>query len=115
MDNPQLADTGIAETGISPEQRMSLRGAISTRQDRDRDFRFRYVDTHFTVGQLGETAIRGYITLDLRAAWRLYQGIELSLVGQNLPAQQHLEYVAENQTVPTAIVQGVYDKISWNF
>ncbi|MFI3157616.1 MAG: hypothetical protein QX199_15830 [Methylococcaceae bacterium] len=106
MDNPQLADTGIAETGISP----SLRGAISTRQAIDMNFCFRYVDTHFTVGQLGETAIRGYLTLDL-----LYQRIELSLAGQNLPAQQHLAYVAENQTVPTAIVQGVYDKTSWNF
>jgi len=27
----------------------------------------------------------------------------------------HLEYVSENQTVPTAIVRGVYGKISWKF
>ncbi|MDD1608400.1 MAG: hypothetical protein LUQ18_07890, partial [Methylococcaceae bacterium] len=59
--------------------------------------------------------IKPYVTVDLRAAWRPYQGIELSLVGQNLLAQKHLEYVNENQTLPTAIDRGMYGKISWNF
>ncbi|MDD5580712.1 MAG: hypothetical protein PHY16_15715 [Methylobacter sp.] len=41
--------------------------------------------------------------------------IELSLVGQNLLAQKHLEYIQENQTLPTGIDRGVYGKFSWSF
>ena len=100
----QLNNIGPAQTDISPEQRVSLRGALSPWQAIDLDFWFRYVDTNFSVGSLGETYIKAYATLDLRTAWAPYQYIELSLVGQNLLAQNHLEYVAENQTFPIAIV-----------
>jgi iron complex outermembrane receptor protein len=111
----QLNDGGISQAGISPQQRTSLRGALSLRQDIDLDFWFRYVDSNFTVGSFGDTTVKAYVTLDLRTAYRPYKGIELSLVGQNLLAQQHLEYINENQTLPTAIDRGVYGKISWNF
>jgi iron complex outermembrane recepter protein len=108
-------DNSVPQTGISPEQRVSLRGAFSPRRDIDLDFWLRYVDTNITVGTFGSATIKAYVTLDLRAAWRPYQSIELSLVGQNLLAQQHLEYITENQTVPTAIDRGMYGKVSWNF
>lgn len=103
------------QTGISPQQRVSLRGALSPWRAIDLDFWFRYVDTNFSTGVLGDTAIKGYVALDLRTAWRPYHGIELSLVGQNLTAQKHLEYINENQTLPTLIDRGVYGKISWSF
>jgi len=80
-------------TSISPQQRVSLRGSLSPHKDIDLDFWFRYVDSNFVIGSFGNTTIKPYVTLDLRAAWRPYKGIELSLVGQNLLAQQHLEYV----------------------
>ena len=103
------------QTAVSPQQRVSLRGALSPWQAIDLDFWFRYVDTTFTVGSLGDTAINAYVTLDLRAAWRPFKDLELALVGQNLLAPKHLEYVAETQTFPTAIDRGVYGKISWGF
>lgn len=102
-------------TGVSPQQRMSLRGALTPWRDIDLDFWFRYVDSNYAVGTLGRMTIPNYVTLDLRAAWRPYKDVELSVVGQNLLQASHLEYVAENQTLPTAIVQGVYGKISWKF
>ncbi|TAN66562.1 MAG: TonB-dependent receptor [Methylobacter sp.] len=111
----QLKDLSNLRTGISPEQRVSLRGSVSLSRDIDLDFWFRYVDSNLAVVTSGDTVIKGYSTLDLRAAWRPYQGIELSLVGQNLLEQQHLEYIGEIQTLPTAIDRGVYGKISWNF
>lgn len=111
----QLNNIGPAQTGISPQQRVSLRGALSPWQNIDLDFWFRYVDTNFSVGSFGKTYIKGYVTLDLRAAWCPYKNIELSLTGQNLLAQSHLEYVSENQTLPTAIDRGMYGKISWGF
>jgi iron complex outermembrane receptor protein len=103
------------QTGISPQQRVSLRGALSPQKDIDLDFWFRYVDSNDAIGALSSTVIKPYVTLDLRAAYRPYHGIELSLVGQNLLAQKHLEYVNENQTFPTAIDRGLYGKISWTY
>lgn len=112
----QLNDQGNPQAGISPEQRMSLRGALSPRRDVDLDFWLRYVDSNFSVGSsLGDSVIPSYVTLDLRIAWRPYQDLELSLTGQNLLEDNHLEYVQETQTLPTAIDRGMYGKMSWNF
>jgi iron complex outermembrane recepter protein len=109
-------DGGInAEIATSPQQRISLRGTLSPWQNIDLDFWFRYVDTNIAKGELGTTFIKPYVTLDLRLAYRPIKNIELSLVGQNLLAQKHLEYVNENQTLPTAIDRGMYGKISWGF
>jgi len=111
----QLIDIGPLQTDISPQQHVSLRGALSPWKSIDLDFWLRYVDTNFSVGSLGQTYIKSYVTLDLRMAWRPQKNIELSLVGQNLLAQKHLEYVAENQTLPTGVDRGMYGKISWGF
>ena len=108
-------DSSNPRAPISPQQRASLRGALSPWQDIDMDFWFRYVDSNFTVGSFGDITIKPYVTLDLRTAYRLYKGIELSLTAQNLVAQKHLEYIGENQTFPTAIDRGVYGKINWSF
>jgi iron complex outermembrane recepter protein len=110
----QLNDSD-PKTGISPQQRVSLRGALSPWQAVDLDFWFRYVDTNLSQTAFGPTAINAYVTLDLRAAWRPVKDVELSVVGQNLLQQSHLEYVSENQTYPTLIDRGVYGKLSWNF
>lgn len=106
---------GSPRTGISPEQRASIRGILSPTEDIDLDIWFRYVDKNFAVVTPGDTYIKAYVTLDLRAAWRPYQGIELSVVGQNLLSQGHLEYVAEIQTQPTLIDRSVYGKLRWSF
>jgi iron complex outermembrane receptor protein len=111
----QLNNIGSAQTDISPQQRVSLRGAFSPWKAIDLDFWLRYVDSNFSVGSFGETTIKGYVTLDLRAAYRPIKNIELSLVGQNLLAPNHLEYVSENQTLPTVINRGIYGKMSWKF
>jgi len=48
-------------------------------------------------------------------AWRPVKDIELSLVGQNLLSESHLEYQQENQILPTLIDRGMYGKMSWRF
>ena len=106
---------GGPTNGISPEQRASLRGSLSPRDDIDLDFWFRYVDSSFAVVPNKDGRIKPYVTLDLRMAWRPYKHLELSLVGQNLLAQKHLEYMQEVNTSPTAIDRGMYGKISLGF
>ena len=103
------------ETPVSPEHKILKRSSLSVTPDVDLDLWFRYIDTAISVGSLGTNSIKSYVNLDMRAAWRAFQGIEISVVEQNLLAQQHLEYIAESQTLPTAIERGIYGKISWNF
>ena len=106
---------GDPRTGVSPEQRVSVRGALSPWETIDLDFWLRYVDNNFAIVTVGDAYIKPYLTLDLRLAWRPVQDLELSLVGQNLLAQKHLEYIQEINTSPTAIDRGMYGKISWGF
>jgi iron complex outermembrane recepter protein len=111
----QLNRDAKSEIPVSPQQRVSLRGAVSPWNNIDMDFWFRYVDTNFAQTQSGTVKIKPYVTLDLRLAYRPIKNLELSLVGQNLLAEKHLEYVNEIQTLPTAIDRGMYGKISWGF
>jgi iron complex outermembrane recepter protein len=103
------------ELPVSPQQHVSLRGSISPWNNTDFDFWFRYVDTNTAQNQFGAYNIKPYVTLDLRLAYRPVKNIELSLVGQNLLAEKHLEFVNEIQTLPTEIDRGMYGKISWGF
>ncbi len=104
-----------ATGGRSPQQHVSLRSAISPMQDIDLDIIFRYVDRNRARGFFGTAVIDGYVSMDLRLAWRPANDIEISLVGQNLLAAQHLEYRQENFTQQTEIERGMYGKITWNF
>ncbi len=100
---------------ISPQQRVSLRSAISPVEDVDIDVLFRYVDSNTAVGLFGSTEIKDYVSLDIRLAWRPVDKVEFSLVGQNLLAEQHQEYRQEAFTTPTEIDRGMYGKLTWNF
>jgi iron complex outermembrane receptor protein len=99
----------------SPQQRASLRSIISPWQNVDIDILFRYVDTNKAVGIGGTTVIDDYISMDIRLAWQPVSDVEISLVGQNLLAEHHLEYRQETFTSPTEIDRGMYGKIAWHF
>ncbi|MCK5191897.1 MAG: TonB-dependent receptor, partial [Methylococcales bacterium] len=102
-------------TGSSPQQRVSLRSAISPWENIDLDVLFRYVDTNTAVGSFGTTVIKDYVSMDIRLAWQPVNNLELSVVGQNLLAKKHLEYRQEYLTTPTEIDRGMYGKLTWQF
>ena len=101
--------------GFSTQQRISLRSAMSPMQTIDVDLLFRYVDSNKAAGFSGSTIIDAYVSLDVRLAWRPVDGIELSLLGQNLLAGQHQEYRQETFTTSTEIDRGMYGKLTWQF
>lgn len=104
------------QSSRSPTHRASMHGALSLTEDVDMDLLFRYVDRNHVSGTLfGSDVIQDYISLDVRLAWRPVAGLELSLVGQNLLDEQHLEYRQENLTRPTEIDRGMYGKLNWQF
>lgn len=102
-------------TASSPQQQVSIRSAISPWQDINLDILLRYVDSNKAIGFFGSTIINDYISMDVRLAWHPVSDLELSLVGQNLLAEQHLEYRQEAITTPTEIDRGIYGKLAWQF
>jgi len=98
-----------AETGISPQQSVSFRSAISPTKDIDLDLLFRYVGTY------RDPDINDYVSLDIRLAWQPIKSLELSLAGQNLLAEHHLEYTNTSFPTPIEIDRGMYGKLVWHF
>ena len=110
--DPKVA---VDTIGSSPQQRLSVRSAISPWENIELDVLFRYVDTNIARSSFGTTVIKDYVSMDVRLAWQPVKDIELSLVGQNLLAEQHLEYRQEILTTPTEIDRGMYGKLTWHF
>ena len=78
--NPQLSN--------DPDYQWSLRSAVTVRTAHDFDLMVRHVDN------LPITPVPAYTAVDARYAWRVFQGFELSVVGQNLFDKSHPEFGA---------------------
>ncbi|NOQ76478.1 MAG: TonB-dependent receptor [Methylococcaceae bacterium] len=98
-----------AETGTAPQQSTSVRSAVSVTKEIDLDLLFRHIDTY------KDPDIKAYVSMDIRLAWRPIKNLELSLVGQNLLADQHLEYTNTSFPTPVEIDRGMYGKLIWHF
>jgi iron complex outermembrane receptor protein len=105
---------------ISPKHQASLRAEINPIDTVNLDFWLRYKGAATALTPLNERAsttrtIKGYVTLDVRLAWKAYPSLELSLAGQNLLADHHLEYIDESFILPSEIPRGVYGKVALEF
>ncbi len=107
-----------AQNTAAPRHQASLRSSTNLDVDLDLDVWLRYVgDTQVINTSLSADSIGidGYLTLDVRLAWRPMKDLELSLVGQNLLDSRHLEYIQEAFTLPTGVERGVYGRIELKF
>lgn len=102
----------------SPQQQLSLRSSLNLPYNTTFDLWFRYVDRilsgypEITLAQ----PVADYATLDARLAWKPRPDLELSLVGQNLLDDQHLEFIQESYGPrPTQIPRSAYLQLDWRF
>ena len=67
------------------------------------------------MDELPSVGARGYGTADLRLGWKPREDIEISLVGQNLIDDKHIEFGPSEffQISPTAVQRGFYGKVTW--
>ena len=65
------------------------------------------------VGELPDPRVPGYFTFDLRMAWRYKDKLELSIVGQNLWANDHLVFGLP--ATRQEISRSVYGKVTLQF
>jgi iron complex outermembrane receptor protein len=57
----------------------------------------------------------GYVTADIRIAWRPVDNLELSFVGTNLLDPQHLEQAPEVLTRTNEVPRSFHGKVTWRF
>ena len=75
--------------GTVPRQQASLRSSMNIGSAHQFDAWLRH------VGGLTFSDVPAYTELDLRYAWRVARGVEVSVVGQNLLHARHTEFISE--------------------
>ena len=111
----KLHNNPFYQEAVSPQQKSSIRLELNPWQNINLDFWLRYVDKRTAFTLTGPAPVDGYVTMDVRAAWKPVSSIELSITGQNLLDNSHLETLQEFYTQPTEIPRSVYGKIVWDF
>ncbi|HMN43014.1 MAG TPA: TonB-dependent receptor [Povalibacter sp.] len=89
-----------------PQNQVVIQSLVDLTSALQLDAVVRYVDA------LPDPHVPSYVAVDLRVAWNLGRQVELSLVGQNLFAERHLEFVPSSPSA-REIERSVYGRIAW--
>jgi iron complex outermembrane receptor protein len=93
-----------------PEHQATLRSMMNLGAKTELDLTLRYVD------DLDAVNIEDYTALDLRLGWTPRTALQTSLVGRNLLAGDHQEFISElSDVVPVDILRRAYLEILWSF
>lgn len=110
--DPVAHDSSIESRteGSTPHHQFSVRSMMDLPYSLQLDLWFRVED------KLPALEVSSYANLDARLAWKVLDNLELSIVGQNLLQDQHLEFRPDFLSTPATEVQrGVYGKVVWKF
>jgi iron complex outermembrane recepter protein len=110
--------TGATNETADPQQQVFLRSGMDLPRSVTLDAALRWVDTvHINNGPTGGPVVGtvpSYFGLDSRLAWHIRPKLELSLVGQNLLHEYHVEY-GYPSPARELIVRSVFAKITWGY
>jgi iron complex outermembrane receptor protein len=110
----QDANRGAFLEGTTPRQQISLRSLLDLPGGLELDAHLRHsTELERQPEIVAGPGIDAYTELDVRLAWLASQQLELSLVGQNLLHDHHVEF-----GTPAArgeIERSVYGKVTWQF
>jgi iron complex outermembrane recepter protein len=68
------------------------------------------------VSPLAALGVPSYTRLDSNITWQAGEGFSISLVGQNLLRDRHLEYAGPDSSVQSDLIKrSTYAKVSWRF
>ena len=104
---PDSGDTNVSAAGNDPKRQFMLRSSLDLPDSTELDIRVRYVSA------LPNPSVPAYSALDMRIAWRLQRGLELSVVGQNLLDSGHVEF--GNPATASEMARGAYVKLKWTY
>ena len=104
---------GLNETA-DPDNQVFLRSSMDLPQNIQFDTDWRFIDSLVISNGPVAATVPSYFELNLRLAWRPTQNLELSIVGENLLHDHHVEYGFPSAT-QEAIQRSVFGKITWHF
>jgi iron complex outermembrane receptor protein len=98
--------------GKSADHSAGLRSNVNLPYDLEFDQALYYVDD---LNPDSTTHIPDYLRLDLRLGWTPIEGMDVSLVGQNLLDPVHPEFSGFLYNPDAQIGRSVYGKVTWRF
>jgi iron complex outermembrane receptor protein len=104
---------GLNETA-DPQNQVFLRSSMDLPQNLQFDTDWRFIDSLVISNGPTAATVPSYFELNARLAWHPTPNLELSIVGENLLHDYHVEYGFPNST-QEAIQRSVYGKITWHF
>jgi iron complex outermembrane receptor protein len=106
QDSISVADT----QGSNPGHQAQLRSHVEVSS------KFAWDTNAYFVGALPAQFVPSYTRLDSQLTWRLGERLQLSVVGQNLLKDHHVEFTDQLQIVnSTQVKRSVYAKFTWQF
>jgi iron complex outermembrane receptor protein len=114
----QVDVDGANNETADPQQQFSFRSSWDLSRNVDLDAALRWVDELHLVQSPTDGPTLGtvpaYVELNAHIGWRVNKHFELSLVGQNLLHNRHVEYGFPNAS-QEAIVRSVYAKVAYHW
>jgi iron complex outermembrane recepter protein len=105
---------GRAYEGATPRHQIGLRSSLDVTDSLQLDAFLRYSsDIEESPDNSSDEGIDGYTELDVRVAWQAWEQLEVSVVGQNLLDERHVEFGSPEAR--GAIERSVYAKLAWGF
>jgi iron complex outermembrane receptor protein len=102
--------TADIPNGSSPRHQWYLRSSIDLPKHFDQDTTLRFVD------HLSGLNLPSYYSLDAHLGWKPVTNLELSIGGQNLLNNQHLEFLPDFvNTAPTVVKRSIFGSITVKF
>lgn len=109
-NSDSLDPTADNPDGSSPRHQWYVRSSIDLPKHFDQDTTLRFVD------RLPALNLPGYYSLDAHFGWRPARNLELSLGGQNLLDNRHLEFLPDFvNTSPTVVKRSIFGSITVTF
>jgi iron complex outermembrane receptor protein len=110
-DSTSLDTTSIVDAeGSNPGHQAQLRSHLELWPG------FAWDANAFFVGRLPAQFVASYTRLDTQLTWRMQESVGLSLVGQNLLKDHHVEFNDAFQSVNSSQVKrSAYAKLTWQF
>jgi iron complex outermembrane receptor protein len=106
-------NNGLNETS-DPRHQASIRSSMNLPNNLELDAQLRWVDTLHNNNGADAGIVSSYSELNVRLGWHPTSKLELSIVGQNLLHDHHVEY-GFNNAARIEIERSVYGKVQWRF
>jgi iron complex outermembrane receptor protein len=98
-----------------PEHHFNIRSSMDLPHNVEFDAGLRWVDSFVFNNSGAPATVPNYFELDARLAWHPTSHWEISIVGQNLLHDHHLEYVISSPNPREEIQRSVYGKVTFNW